>query len=1542
MRKFLALAFFLIFALAKTSWAADVTLHVTGTDYITSPDVVSEFTPAVMSGDEEIEQFQKGEVKFPALSGTNYTFATIQSALEFAENPQAFIESYYRGYYYHHQDSYDITYDSSLQAQPIASSIAVSIEISNIAAAVTLSDYSSLTDITFTATRTITAPGRHFVADNSSGTVTFSGITFNGSNSGGGVAVSDGTATFTRCTFTACDTSSNGGAVSISGGTVTMTAPTFSNCYASSRGGAVSVSGGTVNITGASFSTNEAADYGGALSITGGTVTVSGSSAFSGNTSYNGGAVSLTGGTLSLLYSSFTGNSATNFGGAVYSSSGLTVGTTVTFNTISDSSPNTAAYGGAVYIVSGTATFSGSQTQFTENVATESGGAVYIASGTLNLSGSGIAFTGNTVSEDSTSGGGAVYAGAGATVNITGENIAFTANEATAGDGGAFYLAGRSTVTISATSPDISANVAETGRGGAFFMAGGSTLNFASEINIHNNTANYGGGIYMANARNTTNFNITASEPTTFANNDALTSGGGIYAEANCNIITAPGISFTSNNARNGNGGAIWIADALQLPDGVVSFDRNTAGMPLPVTPSPIVDWPTAGNGGAIFAQTSSNAVIGTAKDYRFIGTNTARYHGGAVVNYSGDITIQGYNGSRSITVNNSAGLGGGLAASYAGSVTVNNCAIMNQSATNGSGGAIWAKEVYVNSADFGADGSPNQSTGSSNTGGGAIYVYKSGTASISNATFSYNEASQGGGAVYAEDATITIRNSYFHHNTAHNGNGGAVILRNNCTSSIISSTFRNNTSEYLDGGAIYAQGVISVSLSSFTANTAFMDGGAIYYDQMNGSNASFTMASSMLTDNGTLGGNSGGNGGAMYIAAVRATITACTFAKNHIDLSGNEGKGGGVYLNTSSNQTAPNRIENCTFYGNTLNDGSAPDDETQKMTSGGGGLSVNCEGLTRVLSCTFTENSSRYGGGAIYVEGGTVNLAGTLAVGNAGGVYDIWSDGSITSGGYNRIGVYGTGSGVTNFYAEARNDTDRTSYPSKGWNRSTFFQDNILSINVPPSMTSADSIPPFIGSSRTGDTEKLLTLMLNEQSTLPLEDRATNIIPYSRRTSFPNTDERGVSRVSDSAEINLDIGACFYDFTRITITSPDESPYTISRVEISGIPNNLRRVGQTASLVARVYYTNGRTALGGTGTGEEPVTWTSDKPNIIRIDENTGDITVLSFTPGNTYVTITVTTVRGNLSGEQLSDSKPIRVTEYTASYLNTSTELANYLQGYAEDMTEYDILLQLSNASSSAVTSSAFQAAFSSIWAGVTPSQVSASQLSAQSLTLGKTTSYTASDGYELTSGKAGVEVNVTGRNAGDLLPLTFTWKFTSSDLRAKLGYDMTGRTLDGALGDAIFDTLRIDFRGVSSSWPVIGGVGVKASEAMQSGVLSLTKTADGGLSAQLTAYLANVTAASVSGLASSSGNDGPQIVDNILIVPDGNGSDGKISGSMIMADRLGTSQQTNTESEQTQTNTETGTEKGTQPTSGGGGGCNAFSLVPIIAALIFRRKR
>ena len=1590
---FLLAGVILLLAFPAISFGADaeITLHVNGTDLIPDPDETTPYTPAEYDEEgTETQAEQKGVVTFPAVSGTNYTFSTVEKSLEFAKNPQVYIQNNYTGTI--RRESYDVEYDPSLQST--MSTVTVSIETGSISYAVDLSSYAAVTNITFIAnprTLTVSAGERHFITAGQN--VTFSGITFSGSSAGGGVTVEGGTATFTDCafsncyisgngggvsvseagvtftgtTFTGCEASGNGGGLYVSGagnatlsgasftsctassgngggfnfsgtGTLTLTSPSFTTCTASGSGGGLYISGsGTVTLSGSSFISCTASNNGGGFSSSGGVLTVSGTTTFNNNTANAGGAISLTGGSLTLADTSFTGNTATN-GGAIYTSSSLTIGSGVTFNSLQAASPNTATNGGAIYVASGTTTISGAEAGFTENSA-EYGGAIYAASGTVNVSGSGIAFTENRVAND----GGAIYAGAGARVNLTGESLSVTGNVATDGSGGAIFASGdRIAITITSATSEFTSNVAESGKGGAIAAGGGASLTISGAASFTTNTADYGGAVYLgATRRGQTALNITGDSEAKFTRNSANTSGGGIYAEAYSTIAFSPTVTFTGNRAEDGNGGAMWVALSSQLPEGTVYFDSNTA------TKSDSTST-TTGSGGAIYVgeTTSSALTLGSTRAYTFTGNEAASY-GGGLCTYESDIIFDGY----TVTEENKAVLGGGFAASYNSTITLNNSSISSQT-TEGSGGAVWAANIVAISSDFGSNGA-NTSTGSGNhqgggalyslgeltlttstftnntaiQGGGAAYSY-AGEMTVTDSTFTQNGATQGGGALYAEASQVSITNSYFATNSTSSGNGGAVALQGYCKSVITTSTFRSNTSSRLDGGAIYAQGTVEITQCYLRENKSQRSGGAIYFNQ-NSDNASnyskFTMTSTMLDQNTTSGVE--GNGGGLYVVANDATVNSCTFTGNRLVLAGNAGEGGGAYIAAQPIQNEDVEIINCTFYDNHINDGL-------DGSSGGGGLAIHCEKTTIVKSCTFTLNGSQYKGGAIYLgDGSKLSISGTILVGNTDdGTYDLWSDGNISSGGYNRIGVYGTGTGVTDFYSETRNDSDRTAYPAKGWSKATFFSNNILDVNERTDLGS--NVPPYLGSTLSSRT-RLLTLMLNEEESLALVDRATNIIPYTRRGVFPTTDARGVARVPAGTTINLDIGACFFDGTRTTPGGEEPEIYTISRLEISGVPNNLRRVGQTASLIAKVYYTNGRTALGGTGTGEEPVEWTSDKPNIVQINKDTGDIVVLNFTPGNTYVTITAATIRGDASGKRVSDSQPIKVTEYSYSYLNTSPAVMK-LQSYAEQLTEYDISLQLAEGSSSAINSSTFQSSFSNIWGNVTASQVQVADIADDAITFNTVKNYSASDGYNLTSGKAGVNVNLTGLKEGDLFPLTYSWTFSGSELQSILGYDMTGKTITASVADEIFSAMRVDFKGESSSWPVIGSGGVKASDAMSAGALKLSSADSGkGLSAELTAYLANVTASGAN--MASATNDGPQIVDGLLVVPDGNGSDGKIYGAVVMTGKSSSSQNTNTN---------TGTNTGTKGSSGGGG-CESFGAVISSLAVIFmaglkRRKQ
>ena len=1470
------------------SFGADsVTLHVMDISkpVIASPDLVKPYVPPVYSDDGSIETpEEKGEYTFPAVSGTNYRFTSVTNALDFALDAEDFIKTNYGSF---NTASYDYSYDPELTEIP-NNPVEVSVRKSTISSTETITaKYSDIAEITITTTATgLTSPSgeRHFILRSGS-QVTFSGITFrpNSDGTGGGVEVRSGTAIFEDDVFDSCVTSDNGGGILVSGGTATITGCTFTGCQA---------------------------NYGGGLALT-------------------------TGRRATLRATTFTGNTAENYGGAVYTSSSLEVSTDVNFNIASDPLANTADMGGAIYIAeNATANINGANVRFYDNEA-NSGGAVYLASrATVNVSGSGVSFTANVASND----GGAIYASANATVSITGDAPEILENRAVSGSGGAIYLGSAASFALRSSSPKLNENQATSGNGGAIYAAGRNTITIANSATFDSNTANNGGAVYMAQGTTATNLNITGDNAVTFSNNEANVSGGAIYAEQNANISFNPEVTFSLNKAQAGDGGAIWVAVPSQLPSGTVYFTDNNAGKDNTTT--------TECNGGAICigGQTASSITLGSSYKYSFSG-NEAKNYGGAICTYSSDVTFDSYN----VSVKNTAGVGGGFAASKNAKITIRNSSFDNQ-VSNGSGGVVWALNAEADSSNFGVNGANLSNGTESHQGGGAIYsngeltvtssfftlneaaqgggaLYSNtGDLSITDTRFTQNKSTQGGGAVYAEGSTVAVTNSYFANNQTSSGNGGAVVLEGYCSSMVTSSTFRGNVSSKLDGGAVYAQGTIDIRLCYFRDNKSQRSGGAIYFNQNNDDPSrysTFRMTSSMLEENTTDGAE--GNGGGLFVVANNAVLTSNTFSGNRLSLAGNSGTGGGAYVSAIPIQDENLEIVNCTFYNNHIDDASS-------SGTGGGGLAVYCEKTTIIRSCTFALNGSP-SGGAIYIgDGSKVQLSGTMAVGNTDeGTYDIWSDGTISSGGYNRIGVYGKGSGITDFYSETRNDSDRTSYPAKGWTKATFFSNNVLADNERTDLGS--NIPPYIGTTLASRV-RLQTLMLSEDSTLPLVDRATNSIPYTRRGMFPTTDERGVARVTQGSQINLDIGACFFDGTR---PSGGESPvasYTISRVEIGGIPNNLRRVGQTASLVAKIYYSNGRTALGGTGTDEEPITWTSDKPNIIKINASTGDIVVLSYTPGNTYVTIKATTVRTNLSGAQVSDTKYIRVTEPDYSNLNTSPQVMRYLSSYATDIAESDIAFNLSDqVTTSTISDSSFQSSFSAAYNGVTASM--SDLLNSSENPFKTVSSYSSSDGF--TAAKSSTLVSFEGLSKGYILPVTYQWDFNGGDLIDLLGYDMTGKTPDESTLNEIFSVLRLDFEGTSTKIPVIGPGALSAGEAMSAGVLEAWTFDEGsGLSVAVNACIANV---STSSGVSSTANDGPQIIKsgstNLLVVPDGNGDDGKIYGTLWLAKKSGTDNSDKSSNSDQKSGTSSGG-------GGGGGGCNGFVSILTALAVTFILKR
>ena len=229
---------------------------------------------------------------------------------------------------------------------------------------------------------------------------------------------------------------------------------------------------------------------------------------------------------------------------------------------------NSAVNGGAIYMPSGSLSIT--DPQIKSNTASENGGAIYVNAGNIFLVGQA------TLSENSADGnGGVAYADYGS-INIQNCETTIQNNEAV--NGGVFYVSGGNIITGEGL---ISENIASSD-GGAFYLNGGQVSvgkmtmrkneavnggaialhNGQFQINpegrIMNNTAKYGGGLYVNNESGT-----LTCDGGSFDGNSA-DYGGGIYATGQIQLFLAANVY--NNRAKNGAG--IYVDGGVELQFG--------------------------------------------------------------------------------------------------------------------------------------------------------------------------------------------------------------------------------------------------------------------------------------------------------------------------------------------------------------------------------------------------------------------------------------------------------------------------------------------------------------------------------------------------------------------------------------------------------------------------------------------------------------------------------------------------------------------------------------------------------------------------------------------------------------------------------------------------------------------------------------------------------------------------------------------------------------------------------------------------------------
>ena len=261
---------------------------------------------------------------------------------------------------------------------------------------------------------------------------------------------------------------------------------------------------------------------------------------------------------------------------------------------------------------------------------------------------------------------------------------------------------------------------------------------------------------------------------------------------------------------------------------------------------------------------------------------NRAGQRGGAVYVRGGQVNITNTNFSDNIAdrFNGGSGDGGALYITSGQSLNIYNVHFNNNRAgTNtGNGGAVYydGGNITVTNSTF----INNMAHGG---GGGALHSVRRYTnITLTNNTFSYNTAAYCGVMDIDEffHYHVNFTGNTFTYNRAvglvAGNNGGGVICIRNASISLMDNNFSHNTATG-DAGVIRVdESHVTVQRSIFSNNTAGGDGGVFhtyFYP------STYTISHTSFTDN-----QAGGDGGVMYVgrAGSHVAISQSTFTSNN------------------------------------------------------------------------------------------------------------------------------------------------------------------------------------------------------------------------------------------------------------------------------------------------------------------------------------------------------------------------------------------------------------------------------------------------------------------------------------------------------------------------------------------------------------------------------------------------------------------------------------------------------------------------------------
>ena len=589
-----------------------------------------------------------------------------------------------------------------------------------------------------------------------------------------------------------------------------------------------------------------------------------------GQSALRGGAFEFRNGATFEKSATFTNNSTTGaspnngFGGAIFTD--YNASEDVVFKDNASFSGNTANSGGAVYNES-SIVFEG-PTTFENNKALQGdGGALVNHSNSTVLFNDTVAFTNN-----------AAHALGGAISNagtITFKKLAtFTGNKA--GNQG-------TSISNSGTMNFKNGLVANQNADGYTGIANGGTLKVTGgNVSITDNTANRSAGLHNNGLVEMSNI-----DEIVFANNTATASSAGALGvnDAGNTSLSANTITFDNNQATgDGYGGAIFTSGNLSILGAQNTFSNNTN-----TTTGYGSKDETYFGGGAIHARSADNdakVIIGTTDSVNTFTNNVSNEQGGALfARNAANVTI---NGTTTFENNTAAKNGGAIYVRDTDSViTFNGKTEFIENTASEQGGAIYNEGTLT--FDGTATFVGNEVTDESYSKGGAIYnaSTEDGNSNITfngKAIFDGNKSGFGGGALYADEGSVTFKDTVeFSNNTATNWGGAIVWASDNSDDDgeYIDSltfektaTFKNNSAGDTSGGAIQNDGgkIVFKDGATFEGNEAGGNGlgGAIY-----------NAAEMYIAGNAEFTQNSASQGGAIYNAGTLTLAGTNTFTGN-------------------------------------------------------------------------------------------------------------------------------------------------------------------------------------------------------------------------------------------------------------------------------------------------------------------------------------------------------------------------------------------------------------------------------------------------------------------------------------------------------------------------------------------------------------------------------------------------------------------------------------------------------------------------------------